>query len=238
MNKLKVLVIMVIWFVGRGHSLYAYTEIPIQNGGNLTGTIVFKSPPPTSQAVKVIVNPEYCGETMNAETFLFNDQNRGLKNVVIRIEGIEKGKKGEDPVIFLENMNCRFVPHVQAGMVGNSYHIQNLDPILHSNHLRQNGQTILNVAMPPDGRSIKKPMQESGMIKATCDAHSFMTGTIFVADNPYYAVTDRDGKFTITQIPPGKYRLSIWHEALPAQERLVIIQPNKTVNLSLDMSSD
>jgi hypothetical protein len=91
--------------------------------------------------------------------------------------------------------------------------------------------------MPPNGRTIKKLISEAGIIKASCDAHTFMKGTIFVAENPYFAVTDKDGKYTISNIPPGKYRVRIWHEALPPHEKEVIIPPQKKVKLSLEIST-
>ena len=34
-----------------------------------------------------------------------------------------------------------------------------------------------------------------------------MEGWIYVVDNPYYAVTGADGKFSITDVPPGDYTL-------------------------------
>jgi hypothetical protein len=237
-NRIWFLFIILFLFLSFGERkiLYAYTEIPVEKGGELSGTIIFKSAPPVSQPINVVVNPEYCGETINEETYVVNPQNKGLKNVVLSIEGIERGKKADDQPVILGSLKCRFVPHVQAGMVGNTYEVQNLDPVLHNNHLRQNGQTILNVAMPPNGNNIKILRSEAGIIKASCDVHPFMKGAIFVAENPYFAVTDKDGKYTISNIPPGKYRIRIWHEALPPQEKEVIIPPQKKVKLSLEIS--
>lgn len=236
----RIWLILIFLFIlgsfGERLNLYAYTDIPVEKGGELSGTIIFGGESPMNQSAKVIVNPEYCGEIMNEETYLVNPQNKGLENVVISIEGIEKGKRADDQFIFLENSKCRFEPHVQAGMVGNSYEVRNLDPVMHNTHLRQNGQTIFNVAMPPNGRAIKKLLSEAGIVKVTCDAHAFMKGTIYVAENPYFSVTDRDGKYTISNIPPGKYRVRIWHEALPPQEKEVVIPPQRKINLSLEFS--
>jgi hypothetical protein len=64
-----------------------------------------------------------------------------------------------------------------------------------------------------------------------------MKGTIFVAENPYFAVTDKDGNYTISNIPPGKYRVKFWHEALPEKEREIVVPPLKKVNLSMELNS-
>jgi hypothetical protein len=237
-NKICFLFILSLLFFSFGEVkiLYAYTEIPVEKGGELSGTVTFKGEPPTNQPNKVLVNPEFCGDTVYEETYLVNPQNKGLGNVVISIEGIEKGKKAEDLPIVFENLKCHFVPHIQAGMVGKYYEVRNLDPVLHNCHLRQNEQTIFNVAMPPNGRNIKKPLSEAGIITANCDAHKFMKGAIFVAPNPYFAVTDKDGNYTISDIPPGKYNVKIWHESLPVQEKEIIIKPREKTDLSLQLS--
>jgi hypothetical protein len=238
-NKICFLYFLVILFFSFGEIkiLYAYTEIPVEKGGELSGTITFKGEPPANQPIKVLLNPEYCGDTIYEETFLVNPQNKGLGNVVISIEGIEKGKKAEGLPIVIKNLKCRFVPHVQAGLVGSFYEVQNLDPIQHNDHLRLNEQTILNVAMIPNGKNIRKQMSETGIITAGCEAHKFMKGSIFVASNPYFAVSNKDGNYRISDIPPGRYRVKIWHEALPLQEKEIVISPQKKENFSMELSS-
>jgi len=234
---LLIILIFLFFAFGEVQILYAYSEIPVENGGELTGTITFNGKPPVNQLSKVVLNPEYCGNTVYEETYSVNPQNQGLENVVISIEGIEKGKKANDLPVVLEIMKCHFAPHVIAGMVGNSYEVRNMDPILHNYHTRLDGKTILNMAMPPQGANIKKPLSQVGIIDASCDAHTFMKGAIFVAPNPYFAVTDKDGNYRISDIPPGKYRVKIWHEKLPSQEKEVDIPAQKKVNLSLEISS-
>lgn len=228
----------IIAFVGCSCAspLFAYEVISVEKGGELSGTITFKGEPPANPPIKVIVNPEYCGDTVYDETYRVNPQNKGLENVVISIEGIEKGKKPNEQPVILETLKCRFVPHVQAGLVGSSYEVQNMDSVPHVYRLWQNGQTILNVAIPPHGRNIKKTMSETGILTEGCTLHPFMKGAIFVAPNPYFSVTDKDGNFRISDIPPGKYRVKIWHEALPPQEKEIAIFPQKRVNLSVELS--
>jgi hypothetical protein len=37
---------------------------------------------------------------------------------------------------------------------------------------------------------------------------------VIVADHPFYAVTDAQGRFTLGNVPPGQYTLQVWHERL------------------------
>ena len=104
---------------------------------------------------------------------------------------------------------------------GTPLDIVNSDPILHNVHARENtpegAQTIFNVAQPLRGQrtavnlSVKKP----GIVVLSCEAgHPWMSAYVFVADHPYVAVTNDDGEFVIKGVPPGTYRIKMWHEGV------------------------
>jgi hypothetical protein len=214
----------------------AYEGIVVLKGGELAGSIKTKGAAPENDIHKVIHNPEYCGASISEDTYLVNPENNGLQNAVISLEGITRGKKHEPATLVLENFKCRFVPHVLAGMAGDSYEIRNGDPVLHNTHLRFEGTTILNVAMPEHGKNIKKPLTQPGMIAAKCDAHPFMNGALWVFDHPYFAVTDKNGEFQISDIPPGTYKVKIWHEGVSIKEKEVTIAPGGKTYLSADLN--
>ncbi len=214
----------------------AYEGGVVAKGGELAGSIKAKGEAPQNEVHKVMHNSEYCGDSISEDTYLVNPGNNGLQNVVISLEGITKGKKHDPATLILENLKCRFVPHILAGMAGDSYEIRNGDPVLHNTHLRFEGTTILNVAMPENGKNIKKPLTQTGMILAKCDAHPFMNGAIWVFDHPYFAVTDKNGEFKISDIPPGTYKVKIWHQGSLVKEKEVTITPGGKTNLSADLS--
>jgi plastocyanin len=217
-------------------NVLAYEVIPINQGGELQGTIKFKGDPPSNPSHQVANNPDFCGSTVQEEAFLVNPGTRGLENVVISIEDIQRGKKPLFSNVVIENRHCHFVPHVQGAMVGDSYEIRNSDPVLHNTHLHMEESTLMNVAMPPSGKNIKKTLSQGGIINIKCDAHKFMQGWLHVMDNPYFAVTDKEGNYRISGIPPGKYKIKIWHEGLPGTEKEVTIFPDKKTELSLDLT--
>ena len=55
-------------------------------------------------------------------------------------------------------------------------------------------------------------MKASGALSVGCDVHPWMRGFIYIAENPYYAITDTSGSFSITDIPPGDYTLKLWRD--------------------------
>src|SRR5712692_1381132 len=62
-----------------------------------------------------------------------------------------------------------------------------------------------------------------------------MQGNVIVVDNPYYAVTDENGKFSIADLPPGKYQVKIWHEYVGELSREVTVTAKTETALDADL---
>ena len=80
----------------------------------------------------------------------------------------------------------------------------------------------------PDQEEYIQEMEEAEIIKVECDLHSWMTAWIVVTPNGYSDVSSSDGTFSISNIPPGKYELTAWHETLGSQSKSVTINDKET----------
>ncbi len=58
---------------------------------------------------------------------------------------------------------------------------------------------------------------DSSPLIASCGTHPWMSCCIWVVDNPYFAITDRDGNYSMKNVPAGKCRIVFWHEVLGYQ---------------------
>src|SRR4029453_4818281 len=115
----------------------------------------------------------------------------------------------------LDNRGCQFVPRIQAVTVGQTIEIVNSDPILHSTHAKEGNRTVFNLARPTEGQTIRKKIRAPGLMHVRCDAgHTWMNAWIDAFAHPYHAVTDADGRATLTALPPGTYKGAVWHEPL------------------------
>ena len=225
-------------FILEENPAVAYQEIEVQGGGEISGTVLLKGAVPVLEPLNVDRNTDYCGKTVPDESILVNSGNNGIQNVVVSLDRVEKGKKRQPETIVLENLKCRFSPHILAAMVGDSYEVKNSDPVLHNTHLRQDGfGSILNIALPPNIQNvIKRTIEHPGTIHANCDAHRFMTAEMRVFNHPYFAVTNAAGHFSLTNVPPGKYILIAWHETLPVVEKEISLDPGQKLDLSLSLA--
>jgi hypothetical protein len=56
--------------------------------------------------------------------------------------------------------------------------------------------------------------REEVAISVKCNIHPWMRSYIAVLKHPYFAVTGKDGRFELKDLPPGTYTLQAWHEKL------------------------
>lgn len=195
----------------------AYEAVEVTDGGTLTGVVRFAGPPPRLAPLAVNKNREVCGEQKPSEALVVGPDG-GVKGSVVLLEGVARGKRPTGEVV-LDNHKCLFVSHVSAVAVGDKVRVKNSDPILHSTHGFMGKPTVFNLALPNKDQmiDITRRLGKPGVIRILCDAHPHMFAWILVHDSPYVAVTDERGAFKIDNIPPGTYRVTMWHEGFRAR---------------------
>lgn len=218
----------------------AYQAMAVSNGGAITGEVKLAGTPPKVEMLPITKNKDYCGESTPAPTHVIS-QTGAIKNVLVTLEGIQKGKEAQ-PVkdAELDNTKCVFKPHVQAVTVGTTLAVVNTDPILHNTHVYLEGKkTAFNLALPTQGQKIQKPLTRPGLMSAKCDAgHTWMSAYIYVSETPYYFLTGEDGKFKISDIPPGTYKLKAWHEALGTLEKDVTVTEKGEIKVDFSFKKE
>jgi plastocyanin len=214
--------------------LAAYDEITVSNGAVLRGSVRVDGKPPALPAMQISKYKEVCKDVPNES--LLVGPNQGLRYAVVTLEGIGRGKAVEKEAQHeLDNVKCRFVPHVQTASVGQFVLFKNSDPILHTAHgYFTDGQPQFNVGLYP-GRVSRKPLVTPGVVKIRCEVHPWMSAYFVVTDHPYHSVTDVYGEYLISDIPAGSYKLKVWHESLGTDEKSVELKPgaSQTINFVL-----
>lgn len=190
----------------------AYEVVTVPEAGVLTGVVKFAGTPPRLEALPVNKNRDVCGDSKPSEALVLGPD-RGVRGAVILLEGVTRGKKPAGEAV-LDNARCVFVSHVTAVMAGERTRVKNSDAILHNTHGFQGKPTVFNLALPNRDQmiDITKRLTKPGIIRVVCDAHPHMSAWMIVHDSPYYAVTDERGGFRIEGIPPGSYKVTMWHE--------------------------
>jgi hypothetical protein len=213
----------------------AYEEGSVTGGGSIEGQIIYKGP---VQTRKIIPNKdvEVCGGIRD-EPLIRVGPDQAVENAVVYLADVAKGKtwpaETKKPAE-LDNLKCRFVPDVQVIRAGPLVVI-NSDPILHNTHGYYGNRTAFNMALPNQGQRIPTELTRTGTARIDCDAHGWMEGWIYVVDNPYYAITGADGKFKITDVPPGTYKMVAVQSFTGPNELSVTVAGGKPTNLTIEL---
>lgn len=215
-----------------------YEAVTVANGATIQGRVMFTGPPPPPRQEVRTKNPDVCGKGIFEVPQMLLSSDKTVEDAVVYLKAVEKGKAWEKPTKPLElvNRKCSFVPHVQAVPVGTDIVVVNSDDVLHNTHAFLNKLTVFNLAMPNLNQRIPKPLKRPGVVRVECDAHGWMLGWVYVADNPYYAMTGKDGSFTIKDVPPGSYTLVAWQEFTGSIEMPVTVKGKGVESVTVDLA--
>ncbi|MBX3305614.1 MAG: carboxypeptidase regulatory-like domain-containing protein [Nitrospira sp.] len=204
-------------------------------------------------------DPMYCGRISNGRGWrLLHDfvvsRQGGLKDAIVLLEGIDAGKPFDISVPLIEARDCMFQPFMTIVRNGHAVEVINMDPVMHDiqgyetspeagarvlfntplimNHQHHRGDLHAMHNHAP-GKSLIGPIylnKGRRTFYMQCGFHAYMESWAMAVNNPYYAVTDADGKFVIDGIPPGTYQLVVWHpQTGPGTTKSVIVQPDGKV---------
>jgi len=193
-----------------------YQVVSVENGGRITGTVKWQGALPHLVASEINKDPQVCdplGQKHRDLERLLVAPNGGVANTVVFLRNITRGKAMDLPVSrrHLNQKNCRYEPHILLVPVQETLSIKSSDPLLHTVHM--SGSADYNLPFVAQGQEITRPMIREGTVSLRCNAgHVWMNGEMVVARHPYYAVTDQDGSFELTDVPPGNYEIVAWHE--------------------------
>jgi len=211
---LAVLVIVLVPFLSAAQN--GYEVVSVQDGGTIRGTVKWQGALPHLIASEINKDPEVCdplGQKRRDLERLLVAPNGGVANTVVFLRNVSRGKEMDLPVArrSLNQKNCRYEPHILLVPVQATLTVKSSDPLLHTVHM--SGSADYNLPFTAKGQEITRPMTREGIVSLRCNAgHVWMNGEMIVAKNPYYAVTDEDGNFELTQVPPGQYEIVAWHE--------------------------
>jgi plastocyanin len=131
--------------------------------------------------------------------------------VVISLTPVTGTMKPGNAHVTMLQKDKMFSPHVLAVAVGTFVDFPNADPIFHNAFSSYNGQ-VFDVGLYPPGTTKSVQLSREGVVRVFCNIHSSMSAVIVVLPTPYFATTKRDGSFQISNVPPGDYQLSVFHE--------------------------
>jgi plastocyanin len=204
-------------------------KVDAATAGSVKGMVTVDGAVPKNEPIKMNADPVCIKENTSPqfqETYEVGADGKSLANVFVYVkDGL--GNYSYDPPTgdaTIDQKNCRYHPHVFGMRVGQTLTIINSDPTLHNIHAMPKGNAEFNNGQPIQGMKMTHTFSaKEVMVPFKCDVHGWMNAYVGVLDHPYFAVSDKDGKFDISNLPPGTYTLEAWHEKLGTATQSVTI---------------
>lgn len=230
-----------VWLAVTSSVAWAYEEVPVTDGGTISGKVTITAGKPVPKGFNLITFPDpiYCGRISTGTGWRILKEfevasNGGLKDAVVWLSDVTKGKPFKFEPQTIEARDCRFLPFVTVVQDKADVTIMNMDPVMHdiqayeTSHLGP--RVLFNTPLPMNPhhkRSIGaeshehlagQPVTETiHMTKGRkffvmqCGFHAYMESWGLAIENPYYQVTGSDGTFSLSDVPPGEYLVTAWH---------------------------
>ncbi len=150
--------------------------------------------------------------------------------VALRSRSLRGTKRTTKPITAeIDQQFFQFTPQTVAIQAGDSIRFLNSDATTH-NVRASSPIATFNENMSPDFDYTHKFDRAGGIvtpIQLGCVFHGGMQAWIFVFDHPWFAVTGKDGQYQFRNVPPGKYRLDVYHA-------LGRLRDSKTIEVTAD----
>lgn len=211
-------------------------------GATITGTVVYSGAVPKMRPIDMGAEPTCAAKhttTAVSQALVLGADNK-MAYVFVKVKsGLAKKtyEAPKEPVVIDQN-GCVYEPHVFGVMAGQDLKFLNSDGVLHNVHPLPKVNRSFNLAMP---KAIKETVKsfdkvEEEMFTIKCDVHPWMQAFMCVMPHPFYSVTGKDGKFTISGLEPGTYEIEAWHERLKAQTATVTVKAGETKSVDFTFS--
>lgn len=148
-----------------------------------------------------------------------------FQNVVIYLEPLdaEPPARPAPPDLKILQLGETFIPHVLPVLVGSTVEFPNLDPIFHNVFSLSKTKTF-DLGRYPKGETRSVTFDKAGVVPVFCHLHSDMSAVVLVLETPLFTIPQPDGRYRISRVPGGRYRLVAWHErSAPLEMEITVV---------------
>ena len=211
------------------------TPVDPATAATITGSVKYPGAAPKPVKIDMSQDPACKGDN-TVETLVVNSGS--LQNAFVYVKDGLGSRTFDVPkdAVTLDQQGCRYHPHVVGIMTGQALKVLNSDHTTHNIHPTPKDNREWNESQPPKATPIEKTFaREEVMLPVKCNQHPWMKMYINVVKSPYFAVTDKDGKYTLKGLPPGTYTIAVVQEKLGEQTQQITVgaKESKTADFTM-----
>jgi hypothetical protein len=203
----------------------ASTKFDAANCGTISGRVRWTGaipdvPPIELERLNIPANTGVQHYTRpNPHTPNIDSTTQGVGGVVVFLRGIdpEKARPWDHPpvtVILHDEQAIVRNGEAQPGLVGivrkgDAVTFVSSQKMPHN--VRVRGSAFFTLTLPEPDKLRRRTFNEAGRIEvSSANGHLAIRGHLFVDDQPYYAITNPQGQFSMPLVPAGNYELVCW----------------------------
>lgn len=203
----------------------------VADAATIAGLVKFQAAPPKMPPLQMGADP-FCASqhpTPVPDEEVVVGPGGELANVIVYVKNAPAGNYPTPPPTVLDQVGCKYVPHVKVAQVNQPIQIKNSDATLHNVHAMPEINNGFNEGQPVQGMVSTKKFDKAELtpFRIKCDVHGWMKSWMAVLPHPYHGVSQMNGTFNIANLPPGNYTLVAWHEKYGQQEQQVQVGPKE-----------
>jgi len=221
---------------GLRHLLLLLLSVPAwAAAGAIDGRVLLGGAAPAPRKVEVTIDQYLCGKEKESQDLIVSSRGE-VANAVVWLENppADAAWPAGEHKATVDQAECMFIPRVAIVPVGGTVDFLNSDRLLHNIHAQPKLNEGFNRTQPKN-RTVPIAFAKPEIVRVDCDLHSWMTAWVVVAPHPFYAVTRPDGRFHFEGLPPGSYRVHVWHEKLPATVQEIVVPAAGNAAMSVSM---
>ena len=215
-----------------------YQPDPAATGAPITGTVTAPASLVAGSPIATGRDSVVCGPAIADESVV--REGNGLGGAVVWLDDIRRGRPlSLERRLELESDKCRLTPRVQGAVVGSAVNVLGHDDF--RQHLRffaggeRTPRASVLLGQYEQVIPTEKPFTAPGLVVVRDSDHPWPAAYLAVFDHPYYSITAPNGTFRIDGVPPGRYRLKVWHERAKVAEQFVDVgAAGATVSMTLE----
>lgn len=196
----------------------------------ISGTVTLAGPIPPPRQILVPNCHAGADATVPDETVVAGSDG-ALRNVIVHLKDGPNVATSSGPLV-LDQVGCRYVPHVVTLRTGQTLRVRSSDPTLHNVHGLPDRNRPFNFGMTMAGETRDMTFTHPEIFRIRCDVHPWMQAYAGVFDHPFHAVTGEDGTFRLEGVPAGTYTLVAWHEKYGQRQQTVTVGESGQINAS------
>lgn len=192
-----------------------YRVVSVANPGTISGQILVDHIPARHDTTLSGDDSSTCGLRIVDHSVVTSGHD--LEGVLVWVADVHAGR----PLPQLRRANlqivrCEFVPRMLALAQGTTINLQSKDnTVHHTRFYSESGDSLLSRMLTVDRWAVvpsARVAAEPGFVRVRLNQHPFVRGFVAIFQHPYFAVTNRYGRYRIPGLPAGTYHVRVWHE--------------------------